>query len=660
MSRHRNYRDQRSYSIGSYDDDYSDYDEEEEDRILAEFNREREIERDHDYALSISDSYNYDDSAFPPPTPAVPIAAPAAPIAAPVAAPSSPPIRACKSMLELSKISSPAAPKVDIGVGVGGGGSNNRNGKAAQNKRKKNKLSNPSYKHSYLPLPHNFKHVLSDGAEASSGPNLFKHSVTCSMLGHVDHGKTTLLSSIYSLFYQSRISLDSTETEIKRGCTTGVTSVSFLKDGIHFTMLDTPGHTDLKDVVIPALIESDVAVVVIDCAWCATIKDSTEAEKARVLSTLNTPHYAGVGKVVVAFNKTDKVNAGNIEKFRHGRDAIVAYCKEISTKHGQKKDAFKYCYVSSKDGKGIEDFDEGFAVVLDSDIHGRNDLTSKKKKKKPGASASAVSESLLSAIASLHPPRPLPSSPPPLLATISSISPSASSSSCICTCKVIRGKVSVGDTVRVLPIGAHGKVTGYSIKTNQDSSASDDTSDLEVDKNQACSSAGGGNGDLGKFVKFFTKGTLYLGSNVSVHLSLSIPLHQVTDGSMLVPSRSISSYSIRRRFKSLVICVNVNVLWKGVRFVLYLQNQETQAVVIKIKSPDAAGGGNADSGASSSSPSPIVNKDKYITLNSCAEATVVTASPIVVDSWDNVKKMARFVGVKDGVVVLWGRVTELL
>lgn len=168
--------------------------------------------------------------------------------------------------------------------------------------------------------------------------------VNIGMVGHVDHGKTTLLESL------SGVWADTHSEEIKRGITIrlGYADAVFYKEGKEYTtkpkdkskakvvrkvsFVDAPGHESLMATMLSGATIMDGALLLI--AANETCPQPQTREHLMALQII------GIKNVVIVQNKIDLVdeksvikNYGEIKKFVKGTDYEKAPIIPISAQH---------------------------------------------------------------------------------------------------------------------------------------------------------------------------------------------------------------------------------------------------------------------------------------------------------------------------------------
>jgi len=161
------------------------------------------------------------------------------------------------------------------------------------------------------------------------------------VLGHVDHGKTTLLDY-----------LRSTHTAEKEagGITQSIGAYEINKDGKKITFIDTPGHEAFTKMRQRGANIADIAIMIVSAD--DGVKPQTK-EIIEILKESNTPY-------LVVINKVDKNNA-NIEKTKQD---LIAHNVMLEGFGGD----IPYSLISAKTGEGIDDMLD--MIILLSEMQG--------------------------------------------------------------------------------------------------------------------------------------------------------------------------------------------------------------------------------------------------------------------------------------------------
>ena len=177
---------------------------------------------------------------------------------------------------------------------------------------------------------------------AEKPENLQKRPPIVTILGHVDHGKTTLLDTIR-------------KAHVAEGEAGGITqhigAYRALHDGRQITFLDTPGHEAFTAMRARGAQGADIAILVVaaDDGVMPTTREAINHARAA-----NVP-------IIVAVTKVDKRNA-NIER-------VKQQLAELDLVPDEWDGNTMVVPVSAPDGTGIEDLLEAILLVADdSDI----------------------------------------------------------------------------------------------------------------------------------------------------------------------------------------------------------------------------------------------------------------------------------------------------
>ncbi|KAL1306147.1 hypothetical protein AAFC00_004258 [Neodothiora populina] len=172
-----------------------------------------------------------------------------------------------------------------------------------------------------------------------------KNAASFVVIGHVDHGKSTLMGRLlYDLKVVDQRSIDklrkeatnigkssfalawvmdATSEERERGVTVDIASNNFETDKTKFTILDAPGHRDFIPNMIAGASQADFAVLVIDAgtnSFEAGLKGQTR-EHAQLVRSM------GCQRVIVAVNKMDSVQWSR-DRFEEIQQQIAAFLEK--------------------------------------------------------------------------------------------------------------------------------------------------------------------------------------------------------------------------------------------------------------------------------------------------------------------------------------------
>ena len=141
-------------------------------------------------------------------------------------------------------------------------------------------------------------------------------------LGHVDHGKTTLVRGILKAFSQeSDVMIDKLDKDPesrKKSLTISVAHVEFETENRHYALVDCPGHKDYIKNMITGAAQMDGAILVIS---------SSDGAMPQTKEHLLLAKQVGVPKIVVFINKFGDADEEIVE-------LIKADVQELLAKYG--------------------------------------------------------------------------------------------------------------------------------------------------------------------------------------------------------------------------------------------------------------------------------------------------------------------------------------
>ena len=175
--------------------------------------------------------------------------------------------------------------------------------------------------------------------EEDEEENLVERPPVICVMGHVDHGKTSLLDAIRKT--------NVTDKEAG-GITQHIGAYTVTVNDRKITFLDTPGHEAFTAMRMRGANSTDIAILVVA---------ADDGVMPQTVEAINHAKAAGI-EIVVAVNKIDKPSA-NIERVKQ---ELTEY-ELISTDWGG---TTEFVPVSAKSGEGIEDLLE--TILLTADI----------------------------------------------------------------------------------------------------------------------------------------------------------------------------------------------------------------------------------------------------------------------------------------------------
>ncbi len=175
------------------------------------------------------------------------------------------------------------------------------------------------------------------------------------IVGHVDHGKSTLIGRLLSetgslpdgkldelkavstrrgMPFEWSFLLDSLQTERDQGITIDTSQIRFRTPAREFVLIDAPGHAEFLRNMVTGASQADAALLLVDAA---------EGVREQTLRHAYLLHLLGVRQVVVVINKMDRVGYGD-GRFREIEAEITAHLADsglkpaavipISARHG--------------------------------------------------------------------------------------------------------------------------------------------------------------------------------------------------------------------------------------------------------------------------------------------------------------------------------------
>ncbi len=158
--------------------------------------------------------------------------------------------------------------------------------------------------------------------------NRTKPHVNVGTIGHVDHGKTTLTTSILAVQAKDGLATLKAYSDIAKGgtvrdaskiVTISLAHVEYESDARHYAHIDAPGHADYIKNMITGAAQMDGAILVVS---------ATDGVMPQTREHILLAKQVGVPKVVVFLNKCDMVPEADL------LDLVEEEVRELLTKNG--------------------------------------------------------------------------------------------------------------------------------------------------------------------------------------------------------------------------------------------------------------------------------------------------------------------------------------
>ena len=188
-----------------------------------------------------------------------------------------------------------------------------------------------------------------------------KEHMNLAMIGHIDHGKSTLLgrllteagaidphiieeyrkkaAEIGKATFEYAWVMDTLADERERGITIDVAHQRFDTNKYYYTIVDCPGHRDFVKNMITGTSQADAAVLVVDA------KDGIMAQTKEHVFLSRT---LGVTQLIIAINKMDRVNYDQ-KRYEELKKELLALLGLV----GYKEEHVIFIPVSAIDGVNV-------------------------------------------------------------------------------------------------------------------------------------------------------------------------------------------------------------------------------------------------------------------------------------------------------------------
>jgi len=183
-----------------------------------------------------------------------------------------------------------------------------------------------------------------------------KPHVNVGMMGHIDHGKTTLTAAITKALHAKNPNvaftafdqIDKAPEEKARGITIAIAHVEYETDKRHYAHVDMPGHADYIKNMITGAAQVDGAILVVSAADGPMPQTREHVLLARQVN---------VPSIVVALNKVDMVDDEEL------LDLVELEVRELLTEYGFPGDDTPVVRVSALQALETDDAEAAAGVL---------------------------------------------------------------------------------------------------------------------------------------------------------------------------------------------------------------------------------------------------------------------------------------------------------
>ena len=200
--------------------------------------------------------------------------------------------------------------------------------------------------------------VLVSGANVSPSKAMPRPQVRIVIVGHVDHGKSTLVGRLLhetgslpdgklemltavserrGMPFEWSFLLDALQTERDQGITIDTTQIRFRTPSRDVVLIDAPGHAEFLRNMITGASQADAAVLIIDAL--EGVRDQTRRHGYLL-------HLLGVKQVAVVINKMDRVNFAQ-DRFKEIKSEISEHLTGLGIS------PVAVIPISARDGDGV-------------------------------------------------------------------------------------------------------------------------------------------------------------------------------------------------------------------------------------------------------------------------------------------------------------------